>query len=262
MAQADKAVADPVVETWRDYKKAGAVETRNELMERYLPLVRHVAERIKVKLPQTVQVEDLVSAGVLGLMDAIEKYDLGRDVKFETYCSTRVRGAILDELRRIDWVPRLVRSSAHQIEGVSRDLEKDLGRLPTEEELAEALGLSLEDFDELANSAAAVTMVPFSSKFGDGEDGQRDNCTEIIEDKQSINPIKALQKAELKEVITRELSEKERLVIIMYYFDEMTLKEIGAVLNLSESRVCQIHSKILERLEVRLETKKYDLWVE
>ncbi len=259
MKVAEKPV-DPVVTIWRRYKKSHSRRTRNRLVERYLPLVRYIAERVKAKLPNTVQVEDLTSAGVFGLLDAIEKYDLDRDVKFETYCSTRIRGAILDELRKLDWVPRLVRSNAHQIAEASRDLHRKLSRLPTEEELAKEMGLSMKDFDEFANSATAVSMVPFSTKFGEDDDGNQEQGTDLIADGRVMDPAKLLQKTELKEVITKDLSERERTVVLLYYFDELTLKEIGDVLDLSESRVCQIHSRVLLRLKGILHPKKQDIW--
>ena len=260
MAVAEKTV-DPIVATWRKYKKKKTIKVRNELVEQYLSLVRYIAERIKSKLPNTVRLEDLMSAGVFGLLDAIDKYDLERDVKFETYCATRVRGAILDELRKLDWVPRLVRSNAHQIEEASRDIQQKLGRLPTDEELAEGMGLSMEDFDNLANSASAASMVPFSTRFyEDGESRSEQQGADLMEDERSVDPARLLQKAELKDVITRELSERERLVVLLYYFDELTLKEIGAVLDLSESRVCQIHSRVLLRLKGILGPNKEGLW--
>lgn len=252
--------ADPLVATWRKYKKKPTLKVRNELVERYLHLVRYIAERVKAKLPNTVQIEDLVGAGVFGLLDAIDKYDLERDVKFETYCTTRIRGAILDELRKLDWVPRLVRASAHQIEDASRDMQKRMGRLPTEEELADAMGLSMEDFDDLANSATAVSMVPFSTRVYEDDEGHSEQPTDVMADERSSDPLKLLHKSELKEIITRDLSKRERLVIMLYYFDGLTLKEIGKVLDLSESRVCQIHSRVLLRLKGILGQKKDDLW--
>ena len=259
MAVAEK-TSNPIVATWRKYKKKKTIKGRNELVKQYLPLVRYIAERIKSKLPNTVRLEDLMSAGVFGLLDAIDKYDLERDVKFETYCATRVRGAILDELRKLDWVPRLVRSNAHQMEEASRDVQQKLGRLPTDAELAECMGLSMEDFDNLANSASAAAMVPFSTNFYEDGEARSEQGTDLMADERSLDPAKLLQKAELKDVITRELSERERLVIMLYYFDELTLKEIGEVLDLSESRVCQIHSRVLLRLKGILGPSKEDLW--
>lgn len=260
MAVAEKMSAG-IAATWRDYKRTGSVVTRNKLVEKYLPLVRCIAERIRAKLPACVELEDLISAGVFGLMDAIDRYDLDREVKFETYCSMRIRGAILDELRKLDWVPRLVRSNAHQMEEASSQLRKKFGRLPTDEELAEALGISLEDLGDLANAAAAVSMVPFSSKFGDDENDRHNRVADMIEGDVNGNPLRVIEKAELRTVIMKELSEKERLVVLLYYFEQLTLKEIGEVLHLSESRVCQIHSKILARLEGILRSRKEELWI-
>ncbi len=247
---------------WQDFVEKGSTETRNSLVERYHHLVRYIAERMKSKLPKTVQIEDLMSAGIFGLLDAIAKYDLSREVKFETYCSTRIRGAMLDELRKQDWVPRLVRSNAHQIEHASRELRKTLGRLPSDEELAEKMGMSAEEFGELASSAVAAAMVPFSTRFSDDDEGRQDHVGDIMEDESNENPYARLQREELKDIIAKELTEREKQIILLYYFDELTLKEIGAVQGLSESRVCQIHSKVLMRLKGTLAPRRDDIWPE
>ncbi len=247
------------LELWREFKRTGGAAIRNQLMEIYLPLVKYNADRIAVKLPDEVDVNDLVSAGIFGLVDAIEAYDLSRGVKFETYCAPRVRGAILDELRAMDWVPRLVRSRAHKLEKANRVLEAELGRLPSESELAERLKMSRSDVTRLIRDATAVTQVSLSRKHFE-TDSNREVCEiDILEDKRGKNPVAEIQKRDLKDLITRGLSRAERLILILYYYEEMTMKEIGATLDLSESRVSQMHSAILNRLKSQLRHRLRDL---
>ena len=245
-----------ISKVWLRYKCAGGRSLRNQLMENYLPIVKYNAERIGAKLPDEVDGDDLVSAGVFGLMDAIEAYDLERGVKFETYCAPRIRGAILDELRSMDWVPRLVRSRGHQLDRASRELEAILGRAPAESEIAERMQLPKAAFQKLARDAAAVTQISLSRKYSE-TDSNKDVCEiDVIEDKRGRNPIKEIQKKDLKELITRGLSRAERLILILYYYEEMTMKEIGMTLDLSESRVSQMHSAILARLRDQLELRR------
>jgi RNA polymerase sigma factor for flagellar operon FliA len=228
-------------------------------MEEYLPIVKYNAERIGAKLPDEVDHDDLVSAGIFGLMDAIDAFDLDRGVKFETYCAPRIRGAILDELRSMDWVPRLVRSRAHKLEQISRELESTLGRTPTEIEVAERLDLPREQFDKLVRDATAVTQVSLSRKYSE-TDSNKDVCEiDVIEDKRGRDPITEIQRKDVKELITRGLTRAERLILILYYYEEMTMKEIGMTLDLSESRVSQMHSSILQRLKTQLETRHKEL---
>jgi RNA polymerase sigma factor for flagellar operon FliA len=221
----------------------------------YLPLVKFNADRIAAKLPDEVDVNDLMSAGIFGLVDAIEAYDLGRGVKFETYCAPRIRGAILDELRSMDWVPRLVRSRAHRLERATRLLEAELGRSPTEGELAERLGVDKAELDKLLRDANTVTQISLSRKHYE-TDSSREVCeVDVLEDKRGKNPLTEAQKRDLKNIITRGLTRAERLILILYYYEEMTMKEIGATLDLSESRVSQMHSAIMARLKHQLETR-------
>ena len=245
-----------VSKVWLRYKRAGGRLLRNQLMENYLPIVKYNAERIGAKLPDEVDGDDLVSAGVFGLMDAIEAFDLDRGVKFETYCAPRIRGAILDELRSMDWVPRLVRSRGHQLDRVSRELEATLGHAPVESEIAERLQLPKAAFQKLTRDASAVTQISLSRKYSE-TDSNKDVCEiDVIEDKRGRNPIKEIQKKDLKELITRGLSRAERLILLLYYYEEMTMKEIGMTLDLSESRVSQMHSAILGRLRDQLELRR------
>lgn len=237
---------------WANYKATKSREHRNQLMERYLPLVRYAAERIAAKLPDEVDVGDLMSAGIFGLMDAIEAFDLDRGVKFETYCAPRIRGAILDELRTMDWVPRLVRSRAHKLENATKALEAELGRLPTDDELIRRLNLTPQEFDKLLRDATAVSLVSLSRRFCDDESGRDFNEGDALEDKQGTDPVRETQRNDLREIMARDLSRVERLILVLYYYEEMTMKEIGATLDLSESRVSQMHSAILARLRNRM----------
>lgn len=236
-------------EVWRRFKRTGDQGLRNSLMENYLPIVKYNAERICAKLPDEIDPDDLLSAGIFGLMDAIEAFDLNRGVKFETYCAPRIRGSILDELRSMDWVPRLVRSRGHQLGRVARELESNLGRPPCEAELAQRLNLSRPEFDRLMREATAVTQVSLSRKHGE-TDSSKDVCEiDVIEDKRGKNPLREIQRKDLREMITRGLTRAERLILLLYYYEEMTMKEIGVALDLSESRVSQMHSAILGRLK-------------
>ncbi len=256
--QATKGKPD-LKQLWSDYKQSGDRKLRNVLMENFLNIVKYNAERIAAKLPDEVDYDDLISAGVFGLMDAIDAFDLERGVKFETYCAPRIRGAILDELRSMDWVPRLVRSRANKLERVSRELGALLGRMPTEVEIAEHLDLSSREFEKLLRDATAVTQISLSRKYTE-TDSNKEVCElDVIEDKRGRDPIAEIQKKDLKDLITRGLTRAERLILILYYYEEMTMKEIGMTLDLSESRVSQMHSSILKRLKEQLDARRKEL---
>jgi RNA polymerase sigma factor for flagellar operon FliA len=232
---------------------------RNVIMEHYLHLVRYNAERIHVKLPDEVELDDLMSAGIFGLMDAIEGFDLDRGVKFETFSAPRIRGAILDELRSMDWVPRLVRSRAHKIDTATKQLELELGRAPTNEEVAKRLAVSMSEFEKMAKDASAVGLVSLSRKWFETDSNKDVREIDVLEDKRGADPVREIQRKDLKELMTKGLSRAERLIIILYYFEEMTMKEIGATLDLSESRVSQMHSSILARLRAQMADRRKDL---
>jgi len=248
-----------IKEVWQEFKQTGDRSLRNFLMENYIPIVKYNAERIGAKLPDEIDPDDLVSAGIFGLMDAIVAFDLSRGVKFETYCAPRIRGAILDELRAMDWVPRLVRSRGHKLERAARKLESILGHAPGEVEIAEFLDLPKNEYDKLARDANAVAQVSLSRKYSE-TDSNKEVCEiDVIEDKRGRNPISEMQKKDLKELMTRGLTRAERLILVLYYYEEMTMKEIGATLDLSESRVSQMHSAILTRLKEQLELRRKEL---
>ena len=245
-----------IEQVWQGFFKARDDHHRNLLMEHYLRIVRYTAERIYAKLPDEVELDDLISAGIFGLMDAIDAFDPERGVKFETYCTPRIRGAILDELRNMDWVPRLVRARAHQLERALQTLEAHLGRMPTEKEIAQELELDMDEFRRLQRDANAIGLVSLSNKFSDSE-GERDiREIDVIEDQKSQNPLFEAQKRDLKNLLTKGLTRAERLIVVLYYYEEMTMKEIGATLDLSESRVSQMHSSIIARLKAQMNSRR------
>lgn len=241
---------------WQEYRERPTVDLRNRLVEKYLPLVKYNAERIWARLPDGVELDDLISAGVFGLLDAIEAFDLTRGVKFETYCVPRIRGAMLDELRTMDWVPRLVRSKASRMEASRKELEAALGRPPKPEELAGKLGIPLDQLDQYVGEATAVNLVSLNKKWYETDSYKDVREIDILEDKKAEDPTGRLQNRDLMKLVTRGLNRNERLIVILYYYEEMTMKEIGATLNLSESRVSQMHSSIVARLQAHLAKRK------
>jgi len=241
---------------WEQFHKTRDDCSRNLLMEHYRHIVKYAAERLYSKLPDKVELDDLISAGIFGLMDAIDAFDPARGVKFETYCSPRIKGSILDELRSMDWVPRLVRARAHQLAKAMQSLETHFGRKPTEKETAEELDMDVEEFTRLLRDANAASLVSLTTKYGDG-DGEKDiREIDVIKDKKSQDPVIEAQKRDLKNLLTKGLTRAERLIVVLYYYEEMTMKEIGATLDLSESRVSQMHSSIIARLKAQMNTRK------
>ena len=245
-----------IEQIWEQFHKAHDDYFRNLLMEHYRILVKYCAERLHSKLPDKVEVDDLISAGIFGLIDAIDAFDPERGVKFETYCSPRIRGSILDELRSMDWVPRLVRARAHQLSKATHSLEIHFGRKPTEKEIAKELDMDTEEFNRLRRDANAVSLVSLDTKYGDGDSEKDIREIDIIKDQRSKNPVIEAQKRDLKSLLTKGLTRAERLIIVLYYYEEMTMKEIGATLDLSESRVSQMHSSIIARLKAQMNTRK------
>ncbi len=249
--------SDDVTILWDDFiKDRSNQDLRNRLIERYLPLVQYHGERVWARLPNEVEQDDLVSAGIFGLMDAIDAYDPSRGVKFETYCVARIRGAMLDELRNMDWVPRLVRSRARKLSEANKDLFDKLGRAPSEKELAEYLNMSKEEIERLLNDANAVSLVSLNKKWYE-TDGSKDiSEIDLIEDQRGDDPSKRIQKSDIMKLVTKGLTRNERLIIILYYYEEMTMKEVGMTLDLSESRVSQMHSSIVSRLQQQLSERR------
>ena len=243
---------------WRKYKQNKDQATRDRLILTYAPLVKYVAGRLGSGLPAHVDENDLVSYGLLGLIGAIERFDPDRDIKFETYAIARIKGSIIDELRAMDWVPRSVRSRARDIERAIAELERKLHRAPTDEEISEKLGITTDDLNDSLteigrSSIAALDELWTISSSGGG--GDQVALIDTIEDTQGPEPQSELAQTELKEALGEaiaRLPEREKLVVTLYYYEELTLREIGEVLGVTESRVSQLHTKAILRLKARL----------
>jgi len=248
---------EDVEQIWIEFKKdLSNQELRNRLVEIYLPLVKYNGERIWARLPEGVELDDLISAGVFGLMDAIDAFDLSRGVKFETYCVPRIRGAMLDELRSMDWVPRLVRSKASKLNEAVRNVEARLGRQPTDHELADELGITVPELEKMMLDANAVNLISLNKKWYETDSYKDVREIDILEDKKGEDPTKRIYQNDLMRLVTKGLNRNERLIIILYYYEELTMKEIGATLELSESRVSQMHSSIVQRLQHQLARRR------
>ena len=230
-------------------------ENREEVIIQYSPMIKYVANRIAMRLPPHIEVDDLISVGVLGLMDAISKYDSSRGAKFKTYAEFRVRGAILDELRSMDWVPRSIRQKASQVDKVVQGLQAKLRRTPEDEEVAQEMGLSLDQFHETLNETKSIPIFSLEDLGIAKESGDQQSLLDCLAGKADADPQTQIRLVELKEIIAKAidaLPEKERLMVSLYYYEELTMKEIGAVLDITESRVSQIHSKAVYRLRTKL----------
>ncbi|HEY2072666.1 MAG TPA: RNA polymerase sigma factor WhiG [Gaiellaceae bacterium] len=247
---------DEMQTLWREYRANGDPAIRDRLIVTYAPLVKYVAGRLGSGLPAHVDDEDLVSYGLLGLIGAIERYDPDRDVKFETYAIARIRGAIIDELRALDWVPRSVRSRARDIERAIAELEAKLARVPTDEEIATKLGLTEEELDEALSEISRSSIAALDELWTiSGSSGDQVALIDTIEDPEAPDPQGSLSQVELREAIAdaiARLPEREKLVVTLYYYEELTLREIGEVLGVTESRVSQLHTKAILRLKARL----------
>lgn len=251
--------AMPIEEVWVEYQRSHPTDIRNYLMERFLPLVRYNAERIYARLPDEVDIEDLMSAGLFGLMDAIDAFELDRKVKFETYCAPRIRGAILDELRSMDWVPRLVRHRTAKIEQAKQRISMEHGRAATEDEVAQRLGLPDEEFDKYKRDGQPVATISITRKAFNSDGGRDVREIDVINDETATSPLSHVQRRDLKDLMTKGLTRAERLIITLYYYEGMTMKEIGSTLDLSESRVSQMHSSILARLKAQMQHRMREL---
>jgi len=248
----------PIQEIWKEYAQTRSEELRNFLMEKFLPLVRYNAERIYARLPDEVDIEDLMSAGLFGLMDAIDAFELERNVKFETYCAPRIRGAILDELRAMDWVPRLVRHRTAKVEAIRQQIEMETGHPASDADVAVRLGVDGEEFDKIKRDSSAVATISLTRKVTGGDGSRESREIDVGRDAPVTNPFQAIQRRDLKDLITKGLSRAERLIVILYYYEGMTMKEIGSTLDLSESRVSQMHSSILARLKAQLQQRTHE----
>ena len=246
---------DETYRLWTSYRRDHDPKTRDRLILTYAPLVKYVAGRLGSGLPAHVDDDDLVSYGLLGLMGAIERYDPDQNVKFETYAIARIRGSIIDELRAMDWVPRSVRSRAREIERTIGDLESRLGRAPTDEEIARRLGITEDELGDSLTAISRSSIAALDELWTVSPQGDQVALIDTIEDTSGPNPQSALAESEMKEAVGEaiaRLPEREKLVVTLYYYEELTLREIGEVLGVTESRVSQLHTKAILRLKSRL----------
>ena len=250
-----KVSADPeVVALWERYKNEADATSRERLILQYSPLVKYVAGRVSVGLPATIEHADLVSYGMFGLIDAIEKFDLGKGVKFETYAISRIKGAIIDELRSIDWIPRSVRSKARDVEKALTTLEAKLRRTPTEEELADELDMGIKELRQVLTQVSLVSVAALDESFS-GEDAERQALVDTLQDPKAADPESSYEDVEMRAMLAEamnRMSEREKTVLVLYYFEGMTLAQIGQVLGVTESRVCQMHTKAVLGLRAKM----------
>jgi RNA polymerase sigma factor FliA len=240
---------------WLEFRRTKDKALRDRLILTYAPLVKYVAGRLGSGLPAHVDEGDLVSYGLLGLIGAIERYDPDRDIKFETYAIARIKGAIIDELRALDWVPRSVRSRAREIERAITELEAKLGTAPTDEQIAEKVGITVEELEDSLTDISRTSIAALDELWSVSGDGDQVSLMDTIEDTTGPRPESSLDEAETREAIAEaiaRLPEREKLVVTLYYYEELTLREIGEVLGVTESRVSQLHTKAILRLKARI----------
>ncbi|CAN5753981.1 RNA polymerase sigma factor WhiG [soil metagenome] len=241
---------------WEEYKTEGSSSARERLIIHYSPLVKYVAGRVGVGLPPNVEQADLISYGIFGLIDAIEKFDPARGIKFETYSINRIRGAIIDELRAIDWVPRSVRSKARDVERAYSSLENKLKRPPSDDEMAEEMDVTKDELNHVYSRLSSVSLVALDELMSvEGERGDRLSLIETLEDTRALSPSDVLESAEMRSILTgsvNRLPEREKIVITLYYYEGLTLSEIGQVLGVTESRICQMHTKAVLALRSKI----------
>jgi RNA polymerase sigma factor FliA len=249
------AVDDELAIRWEVFKATADVDAREKLILHYAPLVKYVASRVATGLPSSVDQSDLVSYGMFGLIDALEKFEPGRGNKFETYAIPRIKGAIIDELRAMDWVPRSIRFKARELEKAQADLEAMLKRQPTEQELAERLGMSRRELHDMVSQISFVSVLALDEVVSAGSDrGEQVSLIDTLADK-GIDPTWGLESQETRGLLAaaiNSLSEREKIVVTLYYFEGLTLAEIGEILGVTESRVCQIHTKAVGGLRGQL----------
>jgi RNA polymerase sigma factor FliA len=246
-------------DVWSSYKKTGDEKAREQLVLAYSPLVKFVAGRMSSGLPAHIEESDLISYGLLGLIGAIERFDPQREIKFETFAVSRIKGSIIDELRSLDWVPRSVRAKAREIESTQTKLEHELGRVPTDREVAETLEMSIDDFQESLLQISNSTVVALDELWTVSDSsGDQVSLLDTMKDPNAVDPARELGVSELKDRLANAISrlpEREKLVIALYYYENLTLREIGEVLGVTESRVSQLHTKAVLRLKSRLQTE-------
>ena len=249
-------------ELWRRYKADGDERVRERLVVAYSPLVKYVAGRTAAGLPPHVEEADLISYGMVGLISAIERFDLSREIKFETYAIMRIKGAIIDELRAMDWVPRSVRARAREVERANAKLEHTLQRAPSDKEIADELGITVDELNDSLLAISHSSMVALDELWSVSDSsGDQVSLMDTIEDPGAPDPARALDVGDLKDRIAEsiaKLPEREKLVIALYYYENLTLREIGEVLGVTESRVSQMHTKAVLRLRSRMQEEAFE----
>ncbi len=244
-----------LLKKYKEDPKKMTSKQKDDLIREYSPLIKFIAQKIAVRLPSNIELDDLISAGVIGLMDAIEKYDSSRDNKFKTYAEFRVRGAILDELRSQDWVPRSIRDKAKVLDKTMVNLEQDLGRAPSDEEVAKALDITMDEFHDLVHQVRPVSLLSIDDQQTFDNSDKR-SIMNLLEGSKSFNPLNQLNVKTVKDIVAKaieELPERQRLVLSLYYYEDLNLKEIGQVLRVTESRVSQLHAQAVQRLRAKLQ---------
>jgi len=245
---------------WLSYKESADKSVRERLILHYSPLVKYVAGRVGVGLPPNIEQADLVSYGIFGLIDAIEKFDITRAIKFETYAISRIRGAIIDELRAIDWIPRSVRYKAREVERAYAALEARLHRTPTEPEVAEQLGITQEELHAIFSQVSFVNVVALDELLSPGgERGDKMALVDTLEDTRAEDPVLSFESEETKFLLAKSINtlpEREKIVVTLYYYEGLTLAEIGQVLGVTESRICQMHTKAVLQLRAKLNDQR------
>lgn len=246
-----------MVELWTAYREAPNLNVRRQLIEQYAPLAKYVVDRLNLQPSGGISYDDLIGQAIVGLIEAIDRFDPSRGVKFNTFAYYRIRGAVMDMLRELDWMPRSLRAKGNGIVAAIARLESELGRAPTDEEVAAAMGISVQQFDELAQEVGGQAVVSLDETTEQLNGDSDIALSDTIADERVVSPEGQLESKDLREVLARaidDLPENERLVISLYYHDGLTLKEIGKVLGVTESRVCQLHSKAILRLRGMMKT--------
>jgi RNA polymerase sigma factor for flagellar operon FliA len=242
-------------ELWQEYRINRDLQIREAFIKQYAPLVKYVAGKVAVGMPHNVEFDDLVGFGVFGLLDAIDKFDPDKNVKFKTYAVTRIRGAIFDELRSIDWVPRSVRQKTREVEEAIGSLEAQLGRTATDQEIASSMGMNEDEFLKTMMKISGTSVLSLNDVWFSGDENDKVSIGDSIEAPVSLNPDVIVEKDEMRRVIVEainDLPDKEKKILVLYYYEDLTLKEIGQVLEVTESRVSQLHTKAILRLRSKL----------
>lgn len=253
------------IKMWKKFKRTKSPQLREEIVKKYLYLVKYVAGRVAIGLPPNVEFNDLVSYGILGLFDAITKYDVSQGNKFETYAVSRIRGSIMDELRKLDWAPRLLRKRAREIDKKCKELEEKNGRMATDTELATALNMSAEELMSIYSDLNSTTFLSLDEVWQNDDGNKPISRLQTIEDSLITDQFNYVHQSEIKDLLAgaiEDLPEKEKLVVVLYYYENLTLREIGEILDVSESRVCQIHTKVITRLRSHLMKRSGELTLE